>query len=187
MKPSSNRAGTGDDVQSGQRLRSLSRFAIRRGGGADQTHAPRFRHRVDDRGIVEQPRLQVARRFARWRFGLKLRPAGEVGDLAGPAAAPAACPRAAQRPGRSARLRRDRRCSISTVRPCSRTRRAMMSHSSRRESGSTPTVGSSSSNSSGEPIKRAGKPKLLLHAAGQMAGEPACEGAPDRSSPSARG
>ena len=52
----------------------------------------------------------------------------------------------------------------------------MISHNSRRDSGSTPTVGSSSSSSAGERDQRAGEAELLLHAAGQATGQARGEG-----------
>ena len=64
-----------------------------------------------------------------------------------------------------------------------RTRRRTMSHSSRRDNGSTPTVGSSSSSSSGERTSVQARPELLLHAARQLAGETRRERARARSSP----
>ena len=50
----------------------------------------------------------------------------------------------------------------STVRPCSLTSCRIIAHSSRRESGSTPTVGSSRSNSSGERISVQARPSFCF-------------------------
>ena len=68
----------------------------------------------------------------------------------------------------------------STVSPCSSTSCRMISHSSRRDSGSTPTVGSSSSSSSGERTSVQASPSFLLHAARQLAGQPTRERAQGR-------
>jgi hypothetical protein len=54
--------------------------------------------------------------------------------------------------------------------PSSLTSRSTIAHSSRRDTGSTPTVGSSS-NSRRRAHQRAGKPELLLHAARKAAGQ----------------
>ena len=51
---------------------------------------------------------------------------------------------------------------ISTVRPCSCTRFRMIAHSSRLESGSTPTVGSSSSSSSGDRMSVQARPSFCF-------------------------
>ena len=96
---------------------------------------------------------------------------------------PAPCLRASPRRGRSARPRRGRTCS--------RGRSALfldqlktISHSSRRDSGSTPTVGSSSKQQFRRAHQRAGEAELLLHAAGQLAREALGESGRVRSSPS---
>ena len=168
MKPSSRRAGT---ARRGAVEQSRSAPSVA-SGSADQPHLAALRHRVDDAGGVEQPRLQAARRFALLRRRDEHAAFGATSRIV--------C-RRALREHAALVHHEDVRAALGLVEVggahdhrqalARRTSPSTISHSSRRDSGSTPTVGSSSSSSSGEPHQRAGQAELLLHAAGELARE----------------
>ena len=85
---------------------------------------------------------------------------------------------ASSRPSCSSATREQRSASsrygvdMTIVMPCDRNSESSFQNS-RRETGSTPVVGSSSRISSRLVDERAGERELLLHAAGQLVGEPA--------------
>ena len=111
-----------------------------------------------------------ARRCAGSVAKAKVRPRTRAPKLLAAGPDRAVGPRSGGTRPRSAPPRRGRRCSRARVMP-SPTRVSTICQSSRRETGSTPTLGSSRRSSLGRPDQRAGQPELLLHAAREPPGE----------------
>ena len=181
MKPSSKRAGTATTS-------SPLRRSIRAAGAGGRTKWTRPASGTASMiaGIVKQPRLQIPRRLAGRRFDLEAVPLGDCGYVFRPPARQQLALTQHKNPvatlgfveiGRAhqhgeallAHQPYDDVPQFAARQRIDADRRLVEQEHVRR------------------PDQRAGKPKLLLHAARQIAGEPLRERGRDRSSASARG
>ncbi len=83
MKPSSKRGGTGFDVQVVQFIGPLRGVRFCAACASNEADPPAVGHGIDDVRLIEQPRLQTARRLARRGDGHETAPGRQGGHLCG--------------------------------------------------------------------------------------------------------